>query len=154
MKKFVLAAALAVLAAGGLTPRASAWCKICFSCGYHLCCEKSPCCWTFSCTKTCCDDGGCDGGGPGGGMIYGYPSDWYPKAYAAPAAAPANGDKDKKTFPPDPKPDETKPPTGNRPVSYTNGAYRYVPPSPSTGYMIYPQGGYGASAVPSYWYGR
>jgi len=157
MKKFVLAAALAVVAAAALTQQASAWCKFCFNSGCNITLEHGGGhCLSFSCSSqdccpTCCD--GCCGPACGG-----YPADWFPHAAPAPVAhaappavAPTGPVLPAPTFPPTPKPADP-PKTGNQPVSYTNYGYGYVPASPSSGYMFYPQSGYGGA--PSYWYGR
>jgi hypothetical protein len=145
MKKILAVVVLAALIAGGTNQKASAWCKFNFSCGCNLTFEKgdppgSTC--SLAWTKTCNGQPGCGMALPSEHISGGYPQVIQP-APATPAQP---------AFPPAPKPAENR--EGNQPASYWNYGYNTNYASPSTGYTMYPQTGYGYGGAPSYWYGR
>ena len=140
MKKFVLAALLALPLIGLAQQKASAWGGGCFTIGMDVTFK-----WDF---KRWCNDS-CPG--DGGAPLTSY--DNHPAFYtghngsavynpAAPAAVPS--------FPPAPKPADIPPvtKTGLAPSNPSTNGYQPV------GYYFYPTNGYGSYQVPSYWYGR
>jgi hypothetical protein len=150
MKKFVLAALLALPLIGLAQQKASAWCSVSgaggfgFGVGVDVSFKWK---WFRECGCHC---GGCGDGS--GGM---YPVDYmgqYGSGSYAPAVStePASSTPGGSTFPPMPKAADTPPAsrTGYPGGSYLNNGYQPV------GFYYYPYTSNGYYQAPSYWYGQ